>query len=82
MAGDAIGQIVLDVIKGVLWVTMMLVVGLYNLLKTPPLKKLQRLTPKEGWGDKIEGVVCVRCQTENQYGRTHCFACGQEYRYR
>jgi hypothetical protein len=74
---DAIGGLVLDVVKIGAWLSWEGGSALYNWMKTPLAVKLQRLTPKEGWGDKIEGVACVSCKTVNERGRTHCFACGQ-----
>ena len=76
-AGDALGGLVLDVVKIGAWLSWEGGSALYNWMKTPLAVQLQRLTPKEGWGDKIEGVTCLSCNKVNQNSRTHCFACGQ-----
>jgi hypothetical protein len=74
---DAIGGAILDVVKIGAWLSWEGGSALYNWMKTPLAVKLQRLTPKEGWGDKIEGVACASCNAVNQSGRAQCFACGQ-----
>ena len=76
-AVDVLNDMVWGAIKGGVALTLIGGEALYNWMKTPLAVKLQRLTPKEGWGDKIEGVACASCNAVNQSGRVQCFACGQ-----
>jgi hypothetical protein len=76
-SADTVGGLVLDAVKIGAWLTWEGGSALYNLMKIPLAVKLQRLTPKEKWGDMIEGVTCDSCNAVNERGKAHCFDCGQ-----
>lgn len=74
---DAIAGVVLDILKGTVLLIGWTGVGVYNLLKVRPAKKLQKLTPNETWGEIIAGNTCSSCGTVNEAGTARCYACGQ-----
>ncbi len=79
-AGDVLSGIVFDILKGTVMLTGLAAIGVYNLLKTPTMEKLRRLTPEEDWGHAIEAIPCPACQAENESGASQCYMCGQVLR--